>query len=74
MENSLKDMEEIMSRIIRLGEVEHKTGLKKSKIYQMMNDGDFPKAVKLGPRSVGWFEDETDEWIENLPRVKVKII
>ena len=45
-------------------EVEHRTGLKRSTIYDKMKAGTFPKPVKLGARAVAWFEPEIDAWIK----------
>jgi prophage regulatory protein len=28
-----------------------------------MAEGTFPKPVKLGPKAVGWVEEEIDAWI-----------
>ena len=45
-------------------EVEHRTGLKRSTIYDKMKAGTFPKPVKLGARAVAWLEPEIDAWIK----------
>jgi prophage regulatory protein len=45
-------------------EIEHRTGLKRSTIYDKMKDGTFPKPVKLGARAVAWLEPEIDAWIK----------
>ena len=47
-----------MRRIIRLRQVEEVTGEKRSTIYKRISEGDFPKPVKLGAKSVGWVEEE----------------
>jgi prophage regulatory protein len=57
-------------RVLRLPAVEEKTGLKKSQIYDDMREGRFPQGVALGPRAVGWIEDEVDAWIE--ARIKAR--
>ncbi|CAQ83099.1 MULTISPECIES: helix-turn-helix transcriptional regulator [Photorhabdus] len=51
--------------LIRLADVMKKVGLKKSWIYHLMQQGEFPKSVSLGARSVAWVEKEIDEWIIN---------
>jgi prophage regulatory protein len=53
-----------MRRIIRLREVMSLTGLGRSSIYQMVAEGRFPASIKLGPRAVGWVEQEINDWIE----------
>lgn len=59
-----------MSRLIRLVELEHLTGIKKSKIYQMIKEGSFPGAVRLGAKSVAWKEEEVQQWVDDLPRAQ----
>ena len=48
---------------LRRKQVETRTGLSRSTIYQYSKDGAFPKPVPLGPRAVGWLESEVSEWI-----------
>ena len=55
--------------ILRRRQVEQRTGLSRSTLYQYMKDGYFPKPVPLGPRAVGWLESEVSEWI--TMRIKV---
>jgi prophage regulatory protein len=50
--------------ILRRKQVESRTGLARSTIYQYIKDGAFPKPVPLGPRAVGWIESEVSEWIQ----------
>ena len=47
---------------LRLPEVEARTGLRKSRIYELEKNGEFPKRFELGPRSVAWLEDEIEQW------------
>jgi prophage regulatory protein len=54
-------MNERPQRILRLPEVEQRTGRKRSAIYA---DPDFPAPVPIGPRAVGWLETEIDSWLE----------
>lgn len=49
--------------ILRRKQVELRTGLARSTIYQYIKDGVFPKPVPLGPRAVGWVESEVSSWI-----------
>jgi prophage regulatory protein len=52
-------------RIIRRTEVQRLTGLCRSAIYQGIANGDFPRAVSLGARSVGWVESEITTWLHS---------
>lgn len=50
-------------RILRRRQVETRTGLARSTIYERMAHGEFPRPIRLGPRSVGWLADEIEGWI-----------
>ena len=52
-------------RIIRKPELFNKIPLSDATIWRREKMGDFPKRVKLGGNSVGWFECEIDEWLAN---------
>jgi prophage regulatory protein len=54
--------------ILRLPAVMAKTGFCRTKIYQLIKDGDFPAPIKLGTRSSGWLESEVDAWVRSRPR------
>lgn len=49
--------------IIRIHDVIKKIGRSRSGIYQMINEGVFPKPIPLGARSVGWLEADINNWI-----------
>lgn len=51
-------------RILRRPEVEARTGLSRSTIYDWMKAGTFPKPVALGARLVGWKESAIAAWLE----------
>ena len=50
--------------IWRLPDVMAQTGLSRSTIYSLVSQQKFPKQIKLGPRAVGWVENEIVDWIE----------
>ena len=50
--------------ILRRPEVSRRTGLGRSALCAAIQDGRFPKPVKLGPRAVGWVESEISAWIQ----------
>jgi prophage regulatory protein len=64
-------MIDVGERLIGLPEVRRKTGLGTSSIYRKMSAAEFPAARRKGVNSVGWKLSEIDEWINNLPKVKV---
>lgn len=49
--------------IMRRGEVEKRTGFKRAHIYNLMKEGKFPQARRIGMRAVGWDSAEIDNWI-----------
>ena len=51
------------TKFLRLPEVRIRTGKSRSAIYQGVNNGTFPKPIKLGgPRAVGWIEAEIEAY------------
>ena len=71
------------NRFIRLNEVMSRTGYGRTSIYRKMEDGSFPKSLKLGgppkdpnefdSRAVAWIEGEIDQWIESRIEDRVSI-
>lgn len=59
---------ERVTRILRIDEVERRTGLSKVSIYRLRRRGEFPAARKLMPgpggRLIGFFEHEVEEWLK----------
>ena len=63
-------------RFIRLPEVLSRTGYGRTTIYRKMEDGSFPRSVKLGgppvdpeafdSRAVAWIENEVEQWIDSM--------
>jgi len=74
MDTSNKTIMKPKHRFIRLNEVMSRTGYGRTSIYHKMEDGSFPKSVKLGgppkdpsifdSRAVAWIEDEVDQWVD----------
>lgn len=50
-------------RILRLGQVQSRTGLSRSTIYLRISQGNFPPPVSLGARAVGWVDAEISDWL-----------
>ena len=50
-------------RLLRLQEVKSRTGLSRSYLYALVQQGNFPKPVKIGKRAVAWKSSEIDQWI-----------
>lgn len=56
-------------RILRKPEVLKMLGLGWSTIYEMIAKGDFPPALRIAPRAIGWRESEILSWLNGRPRV-----
>lgn len=50
--------------ILRLKEVQARTGLSRSTLYERIKAGTFPQPISLGIRAVGFLESEINNWIE----------
>lgn len=42
------------------------TGYGRTQLQQMIRDGEFPEPMRLGPRAVGWFEEDVAAWQDGL--------
>ena len=49
--------------LLRIQEVCLILGISRSTLYRMVNDGQFPKALDLGPRYKAWQKSTVTEWI-----------
>lgn len=50
-------------KLIRLPEVLARVTLKKTAVYKLMSEDEFPRPVKLGGASA-WVEAEIDDWLQ----------
>ena len=57
-------------RILRRTEVQARTGLSRSTLYDRLNpqssrfDSSFPRPLKLGKSAIGFIESEVNAWLE----------
>ena len=75
MEKAKNPTSKPKTRLIRLPEVLSRTGYGRTSIYRKMEEGTFPKSLKLGgppkdpsifdSRAIAWIEDEIDQWVED---------
>lgn len=56
-------MSQAAQSLIRLTEVQRRTGYSKAWIYRLMSQGKFPTSVKIGTRAIAFVESEIDEWV-----------
>ena len=52
-------------RFLRLPEVEHASGYRRTSIYEKIKTGEFPKPYPLGARAVGWLAEDIEAWIDS---------
>jgi len=71
-----------LNRIYRRRDLTAVTGLKQSRIDELIRDGEFPAPIKLtdGGRATGWLESDLIEWQNNRiakrdaqPRERVRL-
>ncbi|MGJ8682155.1 helix-turn-helix transcriptional regulator [Paraglaciecola sp.] len=51
--------------ILRITGVEKEVGLKKSTIYKLIKQNEFPQPISLGARASGWLLSEINQWKQN---------
>lgn len=59
--------EQPAKRVLRLREVCSQYGLGRSTVYRMMDRGEFPRPVQLGPNAVGWRVEDLEDWLASRP-------
>lgn len=53
-----------MTTLLRLPVVLHKTGLSRSRLYELLAQGEFPSPLKHSARVNVWPDGEVSDWIE----------
>lgn len=54
-------------RLLRIRQVEDLVALKKSAIYQLIAEDNFPRPVAVGPRIRAWRSEDVAAWIDQRP-------
>jgi prophage regulatory protein len=52
-------------RILRLKAVLERTSLSRATLYRKIQNGTFPRQIKLNPRCAGWRESAINDWMRN---------
>lgn len=63
-------MDETSERILRIKEVMARTGLKRTTLYAKINQGTFPRQLRISERCSGWRQSEIEEWLRNPMRYR----
>lgn len=61
-----------LDRIVRLPELIEVIGLSAATLYRWMDEGQFPRPVKLGPNSVGWRSSVIQAWLNSREEVEAR--
>ena len=62
----MSNINQYKTTILRRKQVQDRTGLSRSTIYLRIQQGTFPRPISLGPRAVGWLENEIEAWLTSL--------
>ena len=52
-------------RILRIRTVLKRTGLSRSTLYRKIQQGTFPKQLRIAERCVGWRESTVEAWLRS---------
>lgn len=57
-----------MNPILRMPDVVKLVGMCRASIYKAIKADNFPQPVRLGARSVGWRQEEVEDWLADRPK------
>ena len=60
----------MQDRLLRRRDVERMTSMSRSSIYRLMQEGEFPRPVRVGPATVRWKASDIMNWMESRPVAK----
>ena len=55
------------TRILRRPEVLERVGFAQTTLYRLIEQGAFPRPVRISTRATGWRSDEIEEWLASRP-------
>lgn len=53
--------------LLRIKKVSKITGVGRSTIYKWMDEGRFPRPLKIGGRAIAWRQSDLNDWMASLP-------
>jgi len=56
--------------IIRPSGIKDAAGISKSTAYRLMEQGKFPKVIKLTDKAVGWRASDIEKWLAERAKVR----
>ena len=57
----------MQDRLMRRREVEQVLGISRSSIYRLMQQGEFPRPIRIGPAAVRWKASDITAWEDSRP-------
>jgi prophage regulatory protein len=70
IKNILAQQRDQKPALLRMAEVQRRSGYGRSSIYAKVDAGEFPAPYDLGGgRGIAWREDEIEDWINNRDRI-----
>lgn len=57
----------LTNALMRRPAVEAVTGLSKSGLYKLINEGRFPAPRRIGTRACAWLRNDVEAWINSRP-------
>ena len=57
----------MQDRLMRRREVEKILGISRSSIYRLMQEGRFPRPIRIGTAAVRWRASDITAWLESRP-------
>lgn len=54
-----------MTVLLRLPEVQQRTGLSRTGVYEQIKKGTFPPRIKIGTRAIAFSEKAVESWIND---------
>ncbi|MDZ4821587.1 MAG: AlpA family phage regulatory protein [Planctomycetota bacterium] len=51
-------------RVLRWAAVRERIQLSRTTIWRLERQGKFPRRFKIGSKSVGWLENEVEDWVK----------
>lgn len=62
------------NRILRLRTVLDRTGLSRSTLYRKINEGTFPRQLRISVNGAGWREAEVERWVADLVAYRSTVV
>ena len=55
------------TELLRLNDVLRLSGISRTELYRMIESGEFPRPLQLGPRMLAWPAPVYEDWVRSLP-------